>query len=71
MNSKFKNAEERLEKALSRIAAVAAQSSETEASGTSFVAIEAENADLRERHGEIAGRLDQAIVRLQQILTTR
>jgi len=70
MNSKLKNAEERLEKALSRIDAVAAQSSETRPSGARFVALEAENADLRARHGEITGKLDQAIARLQQILAT-
>jgi ABC-type phosphate transport system auxiliary subunit len=71
MNSKLKNAEERLEKALSRIDAVAAQASETGSTGSRFIALEAENAELRERHGEIAGRLDQAIARLQKILAIR
>lgn len=71
MNSKLKNAEERLEKALSRIDTAAARPTETRPSGACFVALEAENAELRERHSEITGRLDQAIARLQQILTVR
>ena len=71
MNPKLKNAEERLEKALARIDAVAAQSVSPATTGGRIETLESENAALREQHDEIAGRLDQAIARLQHILTTR
>lgn len=68
MTSKLKDAEERLENALSRLDS-AIRNSTVEANGEGrLAALESENRALRAKHGEIAGRLDQAIERLQKVL---
>ena len=68
MNSRLKSAEERLEKALARVDAAGSQSAQALALENRLAAAELENATLREQRDEIAGRLDQAIAKLQQVL---
>ncbi len=71
MSSRFKTAEERLDKAMARVDAAAVNPANDRGSGARLVALENENQELRTRHSEIAGRLDQAIDRLQRILQAR
>lgn len=68
MSSRLRSAEERVEKALARINSAAQSSTVSAAPDNRLAAVEMENAMLREQHDEIAGRLDQAIAKLQQIL---
>lgn len=71
MNSRLKIAEERLEKALQRVDTALAGMTPGEVDAERLAALEKENAILRNRHGEIAGRLDLAIERLQRVLDDR
>ena len=68
MNSRIKNAEERLEKALARIDAASMETVSAQGSNARAEALEKENAILRKQNDEIASRLDIAIDGLQRIL---
>ena len=68
MTSRLKNAEERLEKAVERIDAALARSTDKQRSESRLADLESENSALRRQNEEIAGRLDGAIARLQRIL---
>jgi hypothetical protein len=71
MNSRFKNAEERLENALARVDDAVSQAVSGDGSASRIATLENENETLRERQGEIASRLDTAIERLQRVLGTQ
>ena len=68
MNSRIKNAEERLEKAFARIDVALMETVSAQGSNARAEALEKENAILRKQNDEIASRLDTAIDRLQRIL---
>ena len=68
MNSRIKNAEERVEKAFARIDAALMETVSAQGSNARADALEKENAILRKQNDEIASRLDIAIDRLQRIL---
>lgn len=71
MNSRIRKAEERLENALQRVDKALAATAPGGADRARLDRLEKENDSLRARHGEIAGRLDQAIERLQRMLGDR
>ena len=68
MNSRIKNAEERVEKAFARIDAALMETVSAQGSNARAEALEKENAILRKQNDEIASGLDTAIDRLQRIL---
>jgi len=68
MNSRIKNAEERVEKAFARIDAALMETVSAQGSNARAEALEKENAILRKQNDEIASRLGTAIDRLQRIL---
>ena len=68
MNSRLKNAEERLEKAFARIDVALMETVSAQGSNARAEALEKENAILRKQNDEIASRLGTAIDRLQRIL---
>lgn len=65
MTSRFKIAEERLEKALGRVDEAITRGG---AENPNVSALEAQNADLRNHQRELANRLDTAIAKLKLIL---
>ena len=71
MDSRLKNAEERIEKALERIDVALSQQSCSQTSELRILDLEKENTELRSQIDQTAGRLDIAIKRLQHLLEVR